>query len=94
MTAYWIANVNVTDPEAYGEYAKLAGPALAKFGGTFLARGGRSVTLEGHDFARHVLVAFPSFEQAEACYHSPEYKAALRLQEGAADRNVCIVEGL
>ena len=47
MTALWIAHVTVTDPEAYGEYARLAGPAIAAHGGVFLARGSRYVQLEG-----------------------------------------------
>ena len=47
MTAYWIGLVNVTKPEQYAEYGKLAGPAIQKHGGKFLARGGKSTTLEG-----------------------------------------------
>ena len=45
MVAYWIGRVRVTDPEGYGKYAELAGPAIEKHGGKFLARGGRLVTL-------------------------------------------------
>ena len=47
--AFWIAHVHVTDAEAYGKYAALAGPAIAEHGGKFLARGGRYVQLEGQD---------------------------------------------
>ena len=78
-TALWIANVEVTDTEAYGKYAKLAGPAIAAHGGVFLARGGRYVQLEGRDRARNVVARFPSLERAVECYHSPEYQAALSL---------------
>ena len=53
--AYWIAHVKVTDPEAYGKYAALAGPAIAAHGGKFLARGGRYVQLEGNDRERNVV---------------------------------------
>ena len=67
-TALWIANVEVTDPEAYGKYAKLAGPAIAAHGGVFLARGGRYVQLEGRDRARNVVARFPSLERAVECY--------------------------
>ena len=94
MVAYWMARVNVSDAEAYGEYVKLATPALEGHGGKFLARGGRSVTLEGEDFARNVLVEFPSFDAAVACYNSPEYQEAKARQEGAAVRNLWILEGL
>ena len=94
MVAYWVARVNVTDPDAYAAYAKLATTALQSYGGKFLARGGRVVTLEGEDFARSVVVEFPSFDDAVACYNSPAYREALALQEGAAIRNLSIVEGL
>lgn len=72
MGALWIAHVTVTDAEAYGKYAKLAGPAIAKHGGYFIARGGRFVQLEGKERARNVVARFPSVEAAEACYNSPE----------------------
>jgi len=72
MPALWIAHVTVTDEEAYGKYAKLAGPAIAKHGGQFIARGGRYVQLEGKDRPRNVVARFPSVEAAEACYHSAD----------------------
>ena len=94
MTAYWIARVNVTDEESYGEYAKRAGPAIAQHGGKFLARGGRFVTLEGAEYPRNVLVEFPSVEAARACYNSPEYQEAVAFAKDAADRLLVIVEGV
>lgn len=92
MTALWIAHVHVTDPDAYGLYAKAAGPAIAAHGGVFLARGGRYHVLEGADRARHVVARFPSLEAAVACYHSSEYQAALSHAKGASERDLVIVE--
>lgn len=92
MTALWIAHVNVTDPEAYGKYAKLAGPAIAAHGGVFLARGARYVQLEGTEKARNVVARFPSVEDAVACYRSSEYQAALEHARNAAERDLVIVE--
>ncbi len=94
MTAYWVAHVNVHDEAAYGEYARRAGPILEQFGGRILARGGRTVTLEGRRFERNVIVEFPDIETAEACYNSPEYQAACALQKGAAERDIAIIEGV
>lgn len=91
-TALWIAHVTVTDAEAYGAYAKAAGPAIADHGGVFLARGGRYVQLEGNDRARNVVARFPSVEAAVACYNSPEYQAALDHARGAAERDLLVVE--
>ena len=92
MTALWIAHVNVIDAEAYGQYARLAGPAIAAHGGVFLARGSRYVQLEGNDRARNVVARFPSVEAAVACYNSPEYQAALDHARGAAERDLLVVE--
>lgn len=91
-TALWIAHVQVTDAEAYGKYAQLAGPAIAAHGGKFLARGGRYHQLEGNDRARNVVARFPSLEAAVACYHSPEYQAALDHARGASVRDLVVVE--
>ena len=92
MSALWIAHVPVTDPDAYGRYAQLAGPAIAKHGGAFIARGGRFVQLEGKERPRNVVARFPSVEVAEACYHSPEYQEALNHARGASERELVIVE--
>ncbi|EAQ11540.1 uncharacterized protein (DUF1330 family) [Maritimibacter alkaliphilus HTCC2654] len=92
MPALWIAHVTVTDADAYGKYAELAGPAIAKHGGAFIARGGRYVQLEGTDRPRNVVAKFPSVEDAEACYISPEYQAALDHARGASERDLVIIE--
>jgi uncharacterized protein (DUF1330 family) len=93
MAAYWIAHVEVTDADAYGEYAKRATGAIAAHGGEFLARGTRTVWLEGRERARNVVVRFPSVEDAERCYASEAYQEALSFARGAAERDLCIVEG-
>ena len=93
-TALWIAHVQVTDAEAYGRYAALAGPALAAHGGVFLARSGRHVQLEGLDRPRNVVARFPSLEAAVECYHSAQYQAALAHAKGAAVRDLMVVEEL
>lgn len=91
-TALWIAHVEVTDPEAYGKYAALAGPAIAAHGGVFLARAGRYVQLEGKDRPRNVVARFPSLEAGVACYHSAEYQAALAHAKGASLRDLMVLE--
>jgi len=92
MPALWIAHVTVTDAEAYGRYAELAGPAIAKHGGHFIARAGRFVQLEGNERPRNVVAKFDSVEAAEACYNSPEYQEALGHARGASERELLIVE--
>lgn len=91
-TALWIAHVEVTDAEAYGRYAALAGPAIAAHGGVFLARGGRYVQLEGKDRPRNVVARFPSLEEGVECYHSAQYQAALAHAKGASVRDLMVLE--
>lgn len=93
MPAYWIAHVEVTDADAYAEYASRATAAIEAHGGEFLARGTRTLWLEGKERARNVVARFPSFEDAEACYRSEAYQAALQYARGAAERDLCIVDG-
>jgi len=92
MGALWIAHVTVTDEQAYGKYAALAGPAIKAHGGHFIARGGRYVQFEGKDRPRNVVARFPSVEAAEACYHSDTYQAALSHARGASERELMVVE--
>ena len=92
MPALWIAHVTVTDPDAYGKYAELAGPAIAAHGGAFLARGGRYVQLEGKDRPRNVVARFPSVDSAVECYNSDAYQEALSHARGASERELMVVE--
>ncbi|MDJ0825975.1 MAG: DUF1330 domain-containing protein [Rhodobacter sp.] len=92
MGALWIAHVTVTDEEAYGKYAAIATEAIAAHGGSFLARGGRYVVLEGKDRPRNVVARFPTLEDAVACYNSPRYQEALRFAKAASERDLMVVE--
>src|SRR5262252_10515508 len=83
--AYLLVQVDVTNPQQYGEYTKLSPAIIEKFGGRFLARGGRTTTLEGPPAkSRVVVIEFPSFERAQEFYNSPEYVAARKVRAGAA----------
>lgn len=93
MAAYWIAHVTVTDQEAYGQYAGLAQVAVEEHGGEFLARGSRTVWLEGEARERNVVIKFETVDAAERCYHSEAYQHALSFARDAAERELCIVEG-
>ncbi|PBP37927.1 DUF1330 domain-containing protein [Pseudomonas syringae] len=94
MKAYWIAHVDVTDPQQYSEYTQRAPAAFELFGGRFLARGGRSEALEGRDAPqRTVIIEFESYEKALACYRSPEYQHAMSHRQGASKAEIVIVEG-
>lgn len=91
---YWIARVDVADPEQYQRYVAASTAAFAKYGAVALARGGRSEVVEGQGRSRNVIWEFPSFEAALACYHSEEYQAARSLRESVAEGDFVMVEGV
>ena len=94
MKAYWIAHVDVTDLEQYQQYTQRAPAAFAAFGGKLLARGGRSEAMEGRATPqRSVVIEFPSYDQAVACYRSAQYQEACKHRQGVAKAEVIIVEG-
>ncbi len=95
MAAYLIALVDVTDPDAYQEYATRAGAAAKKNGLTFLARGGRTVSLEGPPPpGRVVILPFENMEAAQAYYDSADYQEAKTFRESAAKAQFFLVEGV
>ena len=90
---YWIARVDVTDPEAYQAYVRANAVAFAKFGGRFLVRGGPYKAAEGVARARQVVIEFKDYVTALACYDSQEYQQAKELRTKASQNEVVIVEG-
>jgi uncharacterized protein (DUF1330 family) len=91
---YWIARVDVNDPENYPQYVETAKPAFERFGANFLARGGKTNAIEGPGRARNVVIEFPSFQHAVDCYNSPEYQEAVKIRQKVADGEIVIVEGM
>ncbi len=92
---YVIGEIDVTDAEGYKAYAAAAGPVVAKFGGTYLVRGGRTVTVEGKAPAgRVVLVEFASAAAAEKFENSEEYRKVAEARHRTATSRLFIAEGL
>ena len=90
---YWVAKANIIDNKKLSRYGKQAEIAIEKYGGRFLVRGGRHETKEGANYSRNVVVEFDSYDKALTAYESEEYKKALQLLEGGADRMYAVVEG-
>jgi len=93
--AYLLVQADVTNEQRYADYVKIAPDIVQKYGGRYLARGGRSLTLEGPPArSRVVVIEFPSYEAAERFYRSAEYTEARKLREGSASAQFVIVEAL
>ena len=90
---YWIARVDVTNDEGYKPYAA-ANPAIFKrFGAKFVVRGGKSETPEGTARSRNIVIEFPDYATALACYRSPEYQENIKRRLPHATADILIIEG-
>lgn len=70
-------------------------PAVAAFGGKYIARGGAVETLEGTwSPKRLVILEFPTSTQAKQWLNSQEYSAARQLRHQTATTNMIVVEGV
>ncbi len=90
---YWIARVDVADPEQYKAYVAANAEPLRTFGGRFLVRGGAFDNPERSSRSRNVVIEFPSRDAALACWHSPEYQAAVKLRTGVSTVDMVVIEG-
>lgn len=93
MTAYVIAEIDVTDAETYKAYTALTPASIARHGGRFLVRGGPAEGLEGDSPKRIVVVEFDSVAAARRWYESPDYTEAKAIRARAAESRLFIVEG-
>ncbi len=94
MAVYIIARITVTDPADYMTYAGQTVALAEKAGGRFLAKGGAQQFVEGDGPGRHILIEFPTREQALAWYNSPEYQTILPIALRSSRRDVVIVDGI
>lgn len=95
MAAYVINDMEVTDPQLFEEYRKLSPATVAQYGGRFLARGGRTETLEGDWSPRRlVILEFATVGQAKAWIDSPEYAPARALRQRSSKSKVIVIEGV
>ena len=94
MAGYLIAQINIINEEAYKEYVKQTSTIVKKYEGEFIVRGGNFKNVLGNwDYARTVIIKFPSYETALNWYHSDEYKPVRKIREENSEGNVIIIEG-
>ncbi len=90
---YWIARVEVVDPEVYKAYVAANAAPISRFGGRFLVRAGRYETPEGSSRSRNVVIEFPSYQAALDCWHSPDYQSAVKIRLPVSTVDMVVVEG-
>ena len=95
MTAFVIVDIDVHDPVGYEEYKKLAPAAVAHYGGKYIARGGKTETLEGDwSPSRLVILEFENSEQAKKWLYSEEYREARKMRHATAHSKMVVIEGV
>ena len=90
---YIIGHVTIHDTDEYAKYGARNNELMPAAGGKFLVRGGKSEYLEGEGHTRHVVIEFPSYEEALAFYNSPEYQENMKIRQANSDGNIVVVEG-
>jgi len=95
MVAYIIAEIEVTDPEAYEEYKKLTPQSIAEYGGTYIARGGTAENLEGDWQPKRVVITqWESVARAKEWLNSEAYRPARTIRNRASISRMIVVEGV
>jgi uncharacterized protein (DUF1330 family) len=90
---YWIARVDITDPEGYKGYLNANAVAFARYAARFLVRSGRFELKDGSARGRNIIIEFPSYEAALACWDSPEYQRAIPHRTKHSVGDIIIIEG-
>ena len=91
---YLIVRVSVKNTELFEQYPPLSAPAIEKYGGKYLIRGGKFDVLEGNwDIDRTTVIEFDSFEKAKKCYESLEYQKAKEIRQQSAESDFILIEG-
>ena len=90
---YWIGRVDVSSDEGYKPYAAANVAIFKKFGGRYVIRAGKFECAEGAARTRNVVVEFPDYAAALACYHSPEYQQNIKVRLPHSVADIVIIEG-
>jgi len=90
---YWIGRVDVHNEEGYKAYAAANPDIFKKFGGRYVVRGGKFDGVEGESRSRNVVIEFPDYETALACYRSLEYQANIKVRQPHSIADLIVVEG-
>jgi len=95
MSAYFIIQINVTNPENYKEYLDNVTAIVHKFGGEYIVRGGKSENVEGNwPYKRTVVLKFPSYEMIKKWHASDEYKPIKKIRQDNSEGNAIIIDGV
>ena len=90
---YWVARVDVNNEEGFKPYAAANAAIFKKFGGRYVVRGGKFDGMEGSSRSRNIVIEFPDYPTAMACYRSPEYQANIKVRQPHSTAQLVVAEG-
>jgi uncharacterized protein (DUF1330 family) len=90
---YWIARVDVHDEEGYKPYVAANAAIFKRYGGRFIVRAGKFEGVEGSSRSRNIVIEFPDYASALACYRSPEYQRNIAVRQPHAAADIIVIEG-
>jgi uncharacterized protein (DUF1330 family) len=93
LSAYVIVELEVTDPDEYAAYGKLAEASVARHGGRFIVRGGAHEVIEGNWAPRMIVLEFESLDAVRTWYRSEDYQACLPMRLNSATGRMIAVDG-
>ena len=95
MSAYVVAEIEITNPAGYRDYTTTVPATVAKYGGRFLVRGGKAEVLEGEwPERRRVILEFPSLDAAKRWWNSPDYEKPKALRRAHSKGRLLLLEGV
>jgi uncharacterized protein (DUF1330 family) len=91
--AFTIAEIQVTDPEAFKEYASANATAIPASGGRFIVRSGKSFVINGEPPRSIAVIQWDSLDNARAYFESATYKKLVPVRDKASKFRAFTVEG-
>lgn len=90
---YWIGRIDVHNEDGYKPYAAANQAIFKKFGARYVVRAGKFESVEGSSRSRNVVIEFPDYATALACYRSPEYQENIQRRLPSTTIDLIVVEG-
>ncbi|MBT4286884.1 MAG: DUF1330 domain-containing protein [Deltaproteobacteria bacterium] len=94
MTAYFIAQINIFDHKKYNQYLDGYNEIFDRYKGQVIAVDDDTTVLEGEwAYKRTVIIKFPTENDLQAWYMSPEYQELAEYRRQASDANIIMIHG-
>ena len=90
---YWIGRIDVHDEAGFRPYAAANPAIIKKFGGRYVIRSGKFESVEGQCRLHNVVIEFPDYATAMACYRSPEYQENIKRRQPHSIADIVVIEG-